>query len=174
MQNHLWNWNLGYLQQEAANSGESALQEHAGRKITCEEIRLVGGGSEATMKQDPNIRDVVESRPKGRDWDPAKTSRPRPHRKIWDSRTENLWIMPIFFYKFSKNIVATTKLQFFRISGIFLPALVVSYLQIQQAKNTLIFKSFTKPCCCSTQSLKWMYLWSRPQDLKLSRLRLEK
>jgi len=28
--------------------------------------------------------------------------------------------MPIFFYKFSKNIVVTTKLQFFRISGIFL------------------------------------------------------
>jgi len=28
--------------------------------------------------------------------------------------------MPIFFYKFSKNIVATTKLQFFRISRIFL------------------------------------------------------
>ena len=27
--------------------------------------------------------------------------------------------MPIFFYKFSKNIVATTKLQFFQISGIF-------------------------------------------------------
>jgi len=81
--------------------------------------------------------------------------------------------MPIFFYKFSKNIVATTKLQFFRNLAVFLPALVVSYLQIQQTKHTLIYKSFTKPYCCSTQNLKRMYLWPR-QDVKPSRLRLEK
>jgi len=40
---------------------ESALQKHAGHKNTCEEIRLVGGGSEATMMQEPNISDVVET-----------------------------------------------------------------------------------------------------------------
>jgi len=61
MQNHLWNWNLGYLQQGAAHSGESALQKHPGHKITREEIRLVGGGSEATMMPEPNIRDAVET-----------------------------------------------------------------------------------------------------------------
>jgi len=61
MQNHLWNWHLGFLQQEPANSGESALHKHAGHKITCEEIRLVGGGSEATMTPEPNISDVVET-----------------------------------------------------------------------------------------------------------------
>ena len=59
------------------------------------------------------------SKPKRRDRDLVKSSRPTPHRKIRDLRIENLWIMPIFFYKFSKNIVATTKLQFFQISGIF-------------------------------------------------------
>jgi len=61
MQNHLWNWNQVYLQQEAANSGESALQKHTGHKTTCGEIRLVGGESEATMMQEPNISDVVET-----------------------------------------------------------------------------------------------------------------
>ena len=50
-----------YLQQEAANSGESALQKHTGHKTTCGEIRLVGGESEATMMQEPNISDVVET-----------------------------------------------------------------------------------------------------------------
>jgi len=61
MQNHLWNWNLGYLQQEAANSCESALPKHAGHKIACEEIRLVWGGSEATMMQELNVSYVVET-----------------------------------------------------------------------------------------------------------------
>jgi len=45
----------------------------------------------------------------------------------------------------------------------FLPAFVVSYLQIQQTKNTLIYKSFTKP-----------YFFRPRQDLQPSRLRLEK
>jgi len=61
MQNHLWNWNQGYLRQEAANSGESALPKHAGHETTCGEIRLVGGGSDATMMQELNISDVVET-----------------------------------------------------------------------------------------------------------------
>ena len=52
---------VGYLQQEAANSGESALQKHAGHNITCGEIRLVGGRIEATRMQEPNISDVVET-----------------------------------------------------------------------------------------------------------------
>ena len=61
MQNNLWNWNQGYLQQEAANSGESALQKHAGHKTTCGAITLVGGRSEVTMMQEPNISDVDET-----------------------------------------------------------------------------------------------------------------
>jgi len=40
---------------------ESALQKHAGHKIICEEIRLVGDGSEVTMMPKPNITDVVET-----------------------------------------------------------------------------------------------------------------
>jgi len=40
---------------------ESALQKHAGHKTTCGEIRLVGGGSEATVMQEPNISDVVKT-----------------------------------------------------------------------------------------------------------------
>jgi len=61
MQDHPWNWTQGYLQQEAANSWESALQKHAGHKTTCGEIRLVGRGSEAAMMHEPNISDVVET-----------------------------------------------------------------------------------------------------------------
>jgi len=61
------------------------------------------------MMKERNISGVVE----------ALTSSLR-NQKIWDSRIENLWIMLIFFYKLKKNIVTTTKLQFFRISGIFL------------------------------------------------------
>jgi len=61
MQNHIWNRNQEYLQQEAANSWESALQKHAGHKTTCGEIRLAGGGSEVPMTQEPNISDAVET-----------------------------------------------------------------------------------------------------------------
>jgi len=58
MQNHVWNWNLGYLPQEAVNYGESALKKHAGYKMTYGDVRLVGGGSEATVMHEPNTRDV--------------------------------------------------------------------------------------------------------------------
>ena len=51
---------------------------------------------------------------------------------------------------------------FFEFLAFFLPALVVSYLQIQQTKNTLIYKSVTKAYFCRPR-----------QDLKPSRLRLE-
>jgi len=52
---------------------------------------------------------------------------------------------------------------FLEFLAFFLPALDVSYLQIQQTKNMLIYKSFTKPYFCRPR-----------QDFKPSRLRLEK
>jgi len=52
---------VGYLEQEAQNPGESALQKPAGHKTTCREIRLAGGGSEATRMQEPNISDVAKT-----------------------------------------------------------------------------------------------------------------
>ena len=52
---------------------------------------------------------------------------------------------------------------FFEFLAFFLPALVVLYLQIQQIKNMLIYKSFTKP-----------HFYRPRQDLKPPRLRLEK
>jgi len=51
----------------------------------------------------------MQSRPKCRDRDLVKPLRPTPNRKIQDTRIENVWIMPIFFYKYSKNIVVTLK-----------------------------------------------------------------
>jgi len=89
MENHLWIWNLGNLQQEAAKSGESALQEHASHKMTYREIRLAGCGSEAAVMQKPNITVVVET----------YTSRPRPDQNSETSSKypRDLWIMPIFF-----------------------------------------------------------------------------
>ena len=60
-----------------------------------------------------NLTSGMWSRPKRRDQDMVKPSRPRPHQKIRELRIENLWIILIFFCKFSKNIVTTTKWQFF-------------------------------------------------------------
>ena len=72
-----------------------------------------------------------------------------------------------FSANFQKMLSQLRSCNFFEFLAFFLPALVFSYLQIQQTKNTFIYKSFTKPYFCSAQSLKQMYLWSRPrQDLK--------
>jgi len=43
----------------------------------------------------------------------------------------------------------------------FLPALVVSYLQIRQTKNKLHYKSLPMPFCCGIQSFKAIGLWGR-------------
>jgi len=61
IENHLCIWNLRNLQQETANSGESALQKHGDHKMTYGEIRLVRAESEAAMMQEPNIKDIVET-----------------------------------------------------------------------------------------------------------------
>jgi len=58
------------------------------------------------------------------------------------------------FLQIFKKYCYNYEVAIFCISGIFLPALVVFYLRIQQTKNTLIYKSFTNSYRCSTQSLK--------------------
>ena len=77
--------------------------------------------------------------------DLVKTSRPRLHQKlrdsrleIWDrdSRRQNLSILP----KFWLNVVITSEFNFFFISGIVQRVLVVSYLQIQQTKKRWILE----------------------------------
>jgi len=69
-------------------------------------------------------------------------------------------------------------LQLFLISGIFPTCFgcFLSDLQMQQTKNMLIYKSFTKPYWCSTKaSSKCTCDCTGPrQDLKPSRLRLGK
>ena len=58
------------------------------------------------------------------------------------------------FQKFFKKYHHHFEVEMFRISVTFLPAVVVSYLQIQQKKNSLNYISFTKPYRCSIQILK--------------------
>ena len=65
-------------------------------------------------------------------------------------RLENLWIMQYF----SKKCHHHFEIEFFRISGIFLPALAVSHLQIQQTKGTLNYRNFAMPYRCNIKSLK--------------------
>ena len=69
-------------------------------------------------------------------------------------RLENLQIMPKCFYKFSKNCHHHFEVEILRIFGIFDTCLCYSYLQIQQTKRTLNWRSFTQSYCCSVQSLK--------------------
>jgi len=68
----------------------------------------------------------------------------------------------IFLKIFQKILSALQSRIFFEILAFFIPALVISYLQIQQTKNTLNYRSFTKPYRCSIQSLKATWLWPRP------------
>jgi len=111
--------------------------------------------------QEPNISDVVET------WTsnlrPGQTFETDTSSKNPKLKNRNLWIMPIFFYKFPKNIVATTKLQFFRISGVYLTC-VGCFLSTNTADQKHVdLPNFTKPYFCRPR-----------QDLKPSRLRLEK
>jgi len=84
--------------------------------------------------------------------------------------------MPILFYKYSKNIVATTKLQFFQISGIF-PTCFGCFLSantadkkhvdlqkfyyailLQYSKpqaNVLVIETRTRPQAFETDSKNW-------------------
>jgi len=90
-------------------------------------VMVDDGGCTAVMWSDRNLRDR----------DLVKMSRPGLHQnskfpileiRNRDSTFQNFWIL-------QKNVIS--KLNFFRISGIFRPILVVSYLQIQQTKNSL-------------------------------------
>jgi len=53
---------------------------------------------------------------------------------------------------FQKIIITTVKLNFFKFLAFFQSVLVVSYLLIQQRKNSLNYKSFTRPYPCNIDS----------------------
>jgi len=55
---------------------------------------------------------------------------------------------------FHKNVIITSQLIFFEFLVYLRPVLIVSYLQIQQTKNSLNYKSFTKLFLCDIQNLK--------------------
>ena len=67
------------------------------------------------------------------------------------------------FAEFKKNVVITSDLNYFQISGIFRRVLVVSYLQIQQTKS-LNYRNFNKPFICNIQSLDTWNLWNGDRD----------
>ena len=67
------------------------------------------------------------------------------------------------FAEFKKNVVITSDLNYFQISGIFRRVLVVSYLQIQQTKS-LNYRNFNKPFICNIQSLDTWNLWDGDRD----------
>jgi len=90
----------------------------------------------------------------------------RDRHLIKKSETQESTICGLCWYfstNFQKILSRLRSCNFFEFLAFFLPALVVSYLQIQQTKNKLIYKSFPKPYLCRPR-----------QDLKPSRLRLEK
>jgi len=105
-----------------------------------------------------------------------RRDRDRLHQTFGDSRLENLWMIPKFSKNVCKDVITTSKLKFVRTSSIFLPGLVVSYVFIQQIKNTLNCSGLTKPYRCCIQRLKAIGLWPTPasfrprQELKPSRL----
>jgi len=75
-----------------------------------------------------------------------------PYRHlIKKSKTQDSKISGLCWY-FSTNfqtiLLRLRSCNFFEFLAFFLPASVVSYLQIQQTKNMLIYKSFTKPYFC--------------------------
>ena len=71
---------------------------------------------------------------------------------------KNLWIYAEIFYTFSKKCHHHFDVELFSNSGNLLYAMVGYYLQIQQTKSTLNYRSFTKPRRGSIQSLKAMGL----------------
>jgi len=62
---------------------------------------------------------------------------------------------------FQKIIITTLKLNFFKFLPFFQSLLVVSYLLIQQRKNSLNYRNFTKPYPCNIDSFKTTGLWPR-------------
>jgi len=121
----------------------------------------------------------------GSRWRPVQTFKIETSLK--NPRLKNLWIMPILFYKYSKNIVATTKLQFFQISGIF-PTCFGCFLSantadkkhvdlqkfyyailLQYSKpqaNVLVIETRTRPQAFETDSKNWKS-WNRDQISRL-------
>jgi len=53
---------------------------------------------------------------------------------------------------FQKIIITTLKLNFFKFLAFFRSVLVICYLLIQQRKNLLNYRSFTKPYPCNIDS----------------------
>ena len=85
----------------------------------------------------------MQPRTQSRERHLVKASRPKLHQKIPD-RDLKIVVLPKFFNNFSKNVITTSKLNFFDFLAYFLPGLSFTYLSTQQTGNTLNFRSFTK------------------------------
>ena len=132
------------------------------------EIRLARGGSEATV----DARTYHQRCSRDLHVSTETWSKVRDLIEKSETRESKISGLCRYFSTNFENIVTTTKLQFFRISGIF-PTCFVCLSTNTTEKNTLIYKSFTKPYRCSDQRLMRIFLWLR-RDLKSSRLRLER
>jgi len=73
---------------------------------------------------------------------------------------------------FQEIIITTLKLNFYKFLAFFQSVLVVSYLLIQQRKNSLNYRIFTKPYPCNIDSFKTTGLWPRPATFE-SKMRPE-
>ena len=73
--------------------------------------------------------------------------------ETWNSRPklQNLWTSPKFLKEMSSPLRSWIIFEFL---AFFPPILIVSYLEIQQTKNSLNFGSFPQPYPCNIQSLK--------------------
>ena len=68
----------------------------------------------------------------------------------------------VHFAEIFQKIIIILKLNFFKFLAFFQSVLAVSYLLIQQRKNLLNYRSFTKPYPCNIDSFKTTGLWPRP------------
>ena len=89
----------------------------------------------------------------------SKTPRPRLEVRDRGSRLQNLCILQ----KFKKNVVITSDLNFFQISGIF-PTCFGCFLPTNRTnKNSLNYRNFDKPFLCNIQSLETWNLRDRDE-----------
>jgi len=157
----LFNNTMQKLSAELSTGGPHGISEKEGSEVT-------------PSFASPKISDVFETITyetetwlKSRDRDFIKHSKTQDLKLEIETKTRDWWIVPKFF----KNVVISSKFNFFRISwhfptcfGCFLPANTTE-------KNSLSCRSFTKPFLCDIQRLKTI---SCDRDLKPSRPRLAK
>jgi len=83
-------------------------------------------------------------------------------RRFWTETRKFVGYADIFLKIFQKMSSPPRNWIFYEFLAIYPPALFVSFLQIQQTKNTLNHRNFTKSYRCSIESLKTTGKWRRP------------